>query len=123
MQASPHGGLFQSEPGPSQDDNSNRIPQQTRQIINLAAGTVDTDAVYVAQLNPAQTHFYSVNFDETTAGNYYNDGATGRYALAAGVSAIASGQNATAVRYDDPGIGRLFVCFRPRSDCFQDGQH
>ena len=69
----------------------------TRQLTNLAAGTQDTDAVNVAQLKAAQTHFYSVNSDETTAGNYNNDGATGRNALAAGVSAIASGQNATAV--------------------------
>ena len=69
----------------------------TRQITNVAAGTQDTDAVNVAQLKAAQTHFYSVNSDETTAGNYNNDGATGRNALAAGVSAIASGQNATAV--------------------------
>ena len=83
--------------GASQDENSKPIPQQTRQIINLAAGTEDTDAVNVAQLKAAQTHFYSVNSDETTAGNYNNDGATGRNALAAGVSAIASGQNATAV--------------------------
>ena len=42
----------------------------TRQLTNLAAGTQDTDAVNVAQLKAAQTHFYSVNSDETTAGNY-----------------------------------------------------
>ncbi len=36
--------------GPSRDENGRTIPQRTRQIINLAAGTADTDAVNVAQL-------------------------------------------------------------------------
>lgn len=39
--------------GPSQDENGRLIPQRTRQIINLAAGTADTDAVNVAQLKEA----------------------------------------------------------------------
>lgn len=39
--------------GPSQDENGRVIPQRTRQIINLAAGTADTDAVNVAQLKEA----------------------------------------------------------------------
>ena len=39
--------------GPSQDENGRPIPQRTRQIINLAAGTADTDAVNVAQLKEA----------------------------------------------------------------------
>ena len=33
----------------------------TRQITNVAAGLEDTDAVNVAQLKAAQTHYYSVN--------------------------------------------------------------
>lgn len=41
--------------GPSQDENGQRIPQRTRQIINLAAGTADTDAVNVAQLKEAMS--------------------------------------------------------------------
>ncbi len=41
--------------GPSQDENGRRIPQRTRQIINLAAGTEDTDAVNVAQLKEAMS--------------------------------------------------------------------
>lgn len=69
----------------------------TRQITNLAAGAQDTDAVNVAQLKAAQTHFYSVNSDETTAGNYNNDGAKGKNALAAGVGALANGSNSVAV--------------------------
>ena len=69
----------------------------TRQITNVAAGKEDTDAVNVAQLKAAQTHFYSVNSDETTAGNYNNDGAKGKNALAAGVGALANGSNSVAV--------------------------
>ncbi|WP_278675504.1 YadA-like family protein [Acidaminococcus fermentans] len=41
--------------GPSQDENGQWIPQRTRQIINLAAGTEDTDAVNVAQLKEAMS--------------------------------------------------------------------
>lgn len=41
--------------GPSQDENGRLIPQRTRQIINLAAGTEDTDAVNVAQLKEAMS--------------------------------------------------------------------
>lgn len=69
----------------------------TRQITNVAAGKELTDAVNVAQLKAAQTHFYSVNSDETTAGNYNNDGAKGKNALAAGVGALAKGENSVAI--------------------------
>lgn len=41
--------------GPSQDNDGRPIPQRTRQIINLAAGTADTDAVNVAQLKEAMS--------------------------------------------------------------------
>ena len=41
--------------GASQDENGRAIPQRTRQIINLAAGTEDTDAVNVAQLKEAMS--------------------------------------------------------------------
>ena len=41
--------------GPSQDKNGRVISQRTRQIINLAAGTEDTDAVNVAQLKEAMS--------------------------------------------------------------------
>ena len=37
-----------------QDENGRPIPQRTRQIINLAAGTEDTDAVNVAQLKKSR---------------------------------------------------------------------
>ena len=41
--------------GPSRAENGRTIPQRTRQIINLAAGTEDTDAVNVAQLKEAMS--------------------------------------------------------------------
>ena len=69
----------------------------TRQITNVAAGMQDTDAVNVAQLKAAQTHFYSVSSDDTTAGNYNNDGAKGTNSLAAGVGALANGSNSVAI--------------------------
>ena len=73
----------------------------SRQITGVAAGSEDTDAVNLAQLKNAMTHYYSVKTtaDTDAAGNnnYLNDGATGDNALAAGVNAKASGRNATAV--------------------------
>ena len=74
----------------------------TRQLNNVAAGTLDTDAVNVAQLKLATTkinmHYYSVHSTETGDGsNFANDGATGTNALAAGVSASASGAHSVAV--------------------------
>ena len=76
----------------------------SRQITNVAAGSEDSDAVNLAQLKEAMTHYYSVKTTAETdaAGNnnYLNDGATGDNALAAGVGAKASGNNATAVGYN-----------------------
>ncbi|WP_292018236.1 ESPR-type extended signal peptide-containing protein [Megasphaera sp. UBA4382] len=73
----------------------------SRQITNVAAGSEDSDAVNLAQLKEAMTHYYSVKTTEATdkAGNnnYLNDGATGNNALAAGVGATASSDDATAV--------------------------
>ena len=73
----------------------------SRQITNVAAGSEDSDAVNLAQLKEAMTHYYSVKTtaDTDAAGknNYLNDGATGNNALAAGVGATASSDDATAV--------------------------
>ena len=73
----------------------------SRQITHVAAGSEDSDAVNLAQLKEAMTHYYSVKTteatDKTGNNNYLNDGATGDNALAAGVSAVAKGNNATAV--------------------------
>mgnify|MGYP005904350323 CR=1 FL=1 len=80
----------------------------TRQITGVAAGTNDTDAVNVAQLKTAKTHYYSVEDKGYHAGNYNNDGAKGGMALAAGAGAAANG-TASAVtgafsRVDGNGI-------------------
>lgn len=75
----------------------------TRQIIGVAAGTSDTDAVNVAQLKAAMIqsgsiHDYSVNSTDTANDtNYSNAGATGKNALAAGVSAKATGDSSVAI--------------------------
>lgn len=77
----------------------------TRQIQNLAAGSLDTDAVNVSQLKAVSAaaaagavHYYSVNSTDQAAGsNYNNDGATGANSLAAGVSAAASSNYAVAI--------------------------
>ena len=72
----------------------------TRQIINVAAGSDDTDAVNVAQLKRAATHYYSVNADDSAAPpgtNYMNDGAKNAGALASGQKAFAYGINSVAV--------------------------
>lgn len=56
----------------------------TRQITSVAAGTKDTDAVNVAQLKNAETHYYKVNDMGVHKDNYYNDGAKGFDSLAIG---------------------------------------
>lgn len=73
----------------------------TRQIIGVAAGSEDTDAVNVAQLKAlrqdlqtdvanGKTHYYSVRSSTQDAdSNYNNDGAKGENALAAGSYASA----------------------------------
>ena len=62
----------------------------TRQITNLAAGSADTDAVNVAQLKAAQTHYFSVNADDSAAPadtNWNNDGAKSTGSIAVGQKA------------------------------------
>ena len=72
----------------------------TRQITNAAAGTIDSDAVNVAQLKAVQaattTHYFSVNDEGIQGNNYNNDGATGKNALAAG-RALAGGESSVAI--------------------------
>lgn len=86
----------------------------TRQIINVAAGRDDTDAVNVAQLKAvsaaanSKTYFHnnSTGDDKAADPTASTDnlagvngigGATGGYSLAAGVSAQATGTNAIAI--------------------------
>ena len=66
-------------------------------LVKVADGIDDHDVVVMEQLNNSKTHFYSVNSKNTTAGNYNNDGATGKNALAAGVGAAAKGDNSVAI--------------------------
>jgi len=76
-----------------------------RQINGVAAGTADSDAVNVSQLNAVnstvvanKTHYVSFN-DPTagTGGNYNNDGATGSRSVALGVNASATGPQTIAM--------------------------
>ena len=79
----------------------------TRQIIGVAAGSEDTDAVNVAQLKAlrsdlqtdvanGKTHYYSVRSSAQDAdSNYNNDGAKGENALAAGSYATAQKESVT----------------------------
>lgn len=83
----------------------------TRQIIGVAAGTKDTDAVNLAQLKQVaqgfSIHDYGVNsVDTITDTNYNNAGAQGNNSLAAGVSASATGNNAVAIGYGAQAEGK-----------------
>jgi hypothetical protein len=74
----------------------------TRQIIGVAAGSEDTDAVNVAQLKNAvlasKVHYYGVNSSSTASGsNYNNEGAVGKNSLAAGAYTSAEGKNSIAI--------------------------
>lgn len=106
-------------------DNATRTQtaQQTRQITNVAAGKDDTDAVNVAQLKQvvnlvnnsgggsgtggSGVHDYSVkSVNPGTDTNYNNGGASGDNALAAGVSASATGAHSVAVGNNAQAIGQ-----------------
>jgi|GEM_PF-3019837 len=107
----------------------------TRQIIGVAAGSEDTDAVNVAQLKALNkkvdtntetinnlnlkvgkggVHYFSVKADDSgrPAGtNYDNDGATGDFAIAVGYSSVAAGANSIAVGFQakSPGSSGVAV--------------
>ncbi|RZL63897.1 MAG: hypothetical protein EOP81_11035 [Variovorax sp.] len=75
-----------------------------RQITNVAAGSADTDAVNVAQLKAVraaavagETHYFSVQSNNPTDGNYDNKGATGADAIAIGKAATATNINGIAI--------------------------
>src|SRR6185437_10449200 len=71
-----------------------------RTVSHVAAGTADTDAVNVGQLDTAidgvTAHYVSINDGGVQQANYNNDGATGVNAMAAGVAATASGNSSIA---------------------------
>ena len=55
-----------------------------RRIQNVADGAADSDAATVRQLKAARTHYVSINDNGQQGGNFENDGATGRNAIAVG---------------------------------------
>ena len=76
----------------------NKDKNITRQIIGVAAGSEDTDAVNVAQLkalnqkvDDGAVHYYSVKSDQQGAGtNYANDGAKAADSMVIGISSSIS---------------------------------
>ena len=85
----------------------------TRQIINVAAGSEDSDAVNVAQLKAVasavaagQTHYFSVKSDLSGADtNHANDGATGQNAIAVGLRSSSTATDSLAVGVDTKAAG------------------
>ncbi|MDD0909289.1 YadA family autotransporter adhesin, partial [Xylella fastidiosa subsp. multiplex] len=83
---------------------SSGINAGSQKITNVAAGTADTDAVNLSQLNTAMAssgaksvHYYSTYDGGTQGGNYNGDGATGNGSIAVGVGTLASAEGATAM--------------------------
>ncbi|HEP6425748.1 TPA: YadA-like family protein [Burkholderia cenocepacia] len=88
----------------------------TRQIVNVAAGTQDNDAVNVGQMNTALSKKVDDTFIQVKSGSYATNapaaagnGATaiGANASAMGMSAIALGGNTVASQTDAIAIGTL----------------
>ena len=86
-----------------------------RQIINVAAGSSDTDAVNVAQLKAAigtasggGVHYFSVSANDSASPdgtNWNNDGATGDSAIAVGRKSRAIGASSVAFGLDSHAAG------------------
>ena len=76
-----------------------------RQIINLADGTEDTDAVNLRQLKGAANYFVSTTGKENDP-NYHNDGAKGKNSIAIGVGASIdeASEAAVAIGENNQGI-------------------
>ena len=86
----------------------NNEKKYTRQIIGVAAGSEDTDAVNVAQLKALNTkvegnkiHYLSIGPDNeknlAQDGNYNNDGADSHWGIAIGVNASSKGGGSIAI--------------------------
>ncbi|UMO41896.1 trimeric autotransporter adhesin Ata [Acinetobacter baumannii] len=76
-----------------------------RRIQNVADGAADSDAATVRQLKAARTHYVSINDNGQQGGNFENDGATGRNAIAVGVNASAASREAMAIGGSAQAIG------------------
>ncbi|WP_445535256.1 trimeric autotransporter adhesin Ata [Acinetobacter sp. G18] len=68
-----------------------------RRIQNVADGAADSDAATIRQLKAARTHYVSINDNGQQGGNFENDGATGRNAIAVGVNTSATARDAMAI--------------------------
>ncbi|MBD0445513.1 trimeric autotransporter adhesin Ata [Acinetobacter nosocomialis] len=68
-----------------------------RRIQNVADGAADSDAATIRQLKAARTHYVSINDNGQQGGNFENDGATGRNAIAVGVNTSATAREAIAI--------------------------
>ena len=87
--------------------NLGETDSKLHQIKSVAAGKEDTDAVNVAQLKQAETHYFSINADEKGEdSNYDNRGAiyesknhlqNSKNAMAIGVKAKATSQSSIAI--------------------------
>ncbi|WP_439238985.1 ESPR-type extended signal peptide-containing protein, partial [Lonepinella sp. BR2919] len=70
-------------------------------IHNVAAGTLDTDAVNLAQVNQIvannMTHYFSVNDGGSKLGNYDNTRASGTLSMAVGQNVTALGDRSVAI--------------------------
>ena len=95
----------------------------TRQITNVAAGMEDTDAVNVAQLKSAKTHYFSVKSTDTGEGtNYESDGAKGLNSIAIGLEAGTKdiAQRAVAIGYKSSTEGRGSIAMGSNSSVTED---
>ncbi len=68
-----------------------------RRIQNVADGSADSDAATIRQLKAARTHYVSINDNGQQGGNFENDGATGRNAIAMGMNTSATARDAMAI--------------------------
>ncbi|MEN8275927.1 trimeric autotransporter adhesin Ata [Acinetobacter seifertii] len=68
-----------------------------RRIQNVADGSADSDAATIRQLKAARTHYVSINDNGQQGGNFENDGATGRNAIAVGMNTSATARDAMAI--------------------------
>lgn len=78
-------------------ESAQTITNEYNTAINNAKTEIQNN--YNTKIDAAKTHFYSVNSTDATAGNYNNDGAKGNNSLAAGVGALANGNNSVAIGY------------------------
>ena len=94
------------------------MAEKKRQIINVAAGTEDTDAVNVAQLKALNKkvdgkkdiHFFSSNGLDSDI-NYDNQGARAGFTTAIGPDAMATEENSQAFGFRARAIGHSSIVF------------